>query len=51
MTVIVDVPVVAVVLAVSVNELLVVAEDGLKVAVTPLGNPDAAKLTLPLKPF
>jgi hypothetical protein len=30
---------------------VVVAEGGLKEAVTPLGNPDADKLTLPLKPF
>ena len=41
----------AVALAVSVNELVVVAEAGLKDAVTPLGKPDAEKLTLPLKPF
>jgi len=46
-----DVPVAAVLLAVSVNELVVVAEAGLKDAVTPLGKPDAEKLTLPLKPF
>ena len=51
MIVIVDVPVAAVTLAASVNELVVVAEAGLKVAVTPLGKPDADKLTLPLKPF
>jgi hypothetical protein len=38
-------------LAVSVNELVLVAEAGLKDAVTPLGKPDADKLTLPLKPF
>jgi hypothetical protein len=49
--VIVDVPVAAVALAVSVNELVVVAEAGLKEAVTPLGRPDADKLTLPPKPF
>ena len=47
----VDVPVTAVALAVSVRELVVVAEAGLKDAVTPLGKPDADKLTLPLKPF
>jgi hypothetical protein len=47
----VDVPVVAVALAVSVKELVVVAETGLKDAVTPLGRPDADKLTPPLKPF
>ena len=44
-------PVVAVLLAVSVNVLVVVAGFGLKDAVTPLGRPDADKLTLPLKPF
>jgi len=47
----VEVPVAAVVLAVRVKELVVVAEVGLKDAVTPLGKPDADKLTLPLKPF
>jgi len=47
----VDVPVAAVALAVSVKELVVVAEAGLKAAVTPLGKPDADKLTLPVKPF
>jgi hypothetical protein len=46
-----DVPVAAVALAVSVNELVFVAEAGLNEAVTPLGRPDAEKLTLPLKPF
>ena len=51
MIVTLDVPVAAVLLAVSVNELVVVAEAGLKDAVTPLGKPDAEKLTLPLKPF
>ena len=51
MIVTVDVPVVAVLLAVSVRELVVVAEAGLKDAVTPLGRPDAEKLTLPVKPF
>jgi len=45
------VPVVAVLLAVSVNVLVVVAGFGLNEAVTPLGRPDADKLTLPLKPF
>ena len=43
--------VVAVLLAVSVRVLVVVAEAGLKVAVTPLDRPDADKLTLPVKPF
>jgi hypothetical protein len=47
----VDVPVAAVLLAVSVNMLVPVALEGLKDAVTPLGNPEADKLTLPLKPF
>jgi hypothetical protein len=47
----VEVPVAAVALAVSVNELVFVAEAGLNEAVTPLGRPDADKLTLPLKPF
>ena len=51
MIVTVDVPVAAVALAVSVRELVVVAEAGLKDAVTPLGRPDADKLTVPLKPF
>ena len=47
----VDVPVAAVALTVSVRELVVVAEAGLKDAVTPVGNPEADKLTVPLKPF
>ena len=51
MIVTVDVPVTAVALAVSVKELVLVAEAGLKDAVTPLGKPDADKLTLPVKPF
>ena len=46
-----DVPVAAVALAVSVKELVVVAEAGLKEAVTPLGRPDAEKVTFPVKPF
>jgi hypothetical protein len=45
------VPVVAVLLAVNVNVLLLAVLLGLKEAVTPLGTPDADKLTLPLKPF
>jgi hypothetical protein len=45
------VPVVAVPLAVSVKVLAPVVLAGLKEAVTPLGNPEADKLTLPLKPF
>ena len=51
MIVTVDVPVVAVALTARVKELVVVAEVGLKEAVTPPGKPDADKLTLPLKPF
>jgi hypothetical protein len=47
----VTVPVVAVPPAVSVNVLVAVAGLGLNEAVTPLGRPDADKLTLPLKPF
>jgi hypothetical protein len=42
---------VAVLLAVSVNVLVLVVPVGLKEAVTPLGRPEADKLTLPLKPF
>ncbi len=45
------VPVVAVLLAVSVNVLVLVVLLGLNDTVTPLGSPDADKLTLPLKPF
>jgi hypothetical protein len=44
-------PVVAVLLAVSVRVLVVVVLVGLNTAVTPLGRPDAARLTLPLNPF
>jgi hypothetical protein len=47
----VDVPVAAVAPTVNVKELVVVAEAGLKEAMTPLGKADADKLTLPLKPF
>jgi len=47
----VTVPVVAALLAASVNVLVVVAGLGLNDAVTPLGRPEADKLTLPLKPF
>ena len=50
-TVTVPCPVVAVLLAASVKVLVAVAGFGLKDAVTPLGRPDADKLTLPLKPF
>jgi len=47
----VAVPVVAALLAVSVRVLVVVAEAGLKAAVTPEGSPDADRATLPVKPF
>src|SRR5947209_4011812 len=47
----VAVPVAAVLLAVSVNVLVLAVLLGLNDAVTPLGRPDADKLTLPLKPF
>jgi hypothetical protein len=45
------VPVAAVLFAASVSVLLPVVLLGLNVAVTPLGNPEALKFTLPLKPF
>lgn len=45
------VPIAAVPLAVSVNKLVPVVLLGLNDAVTPLGKPDADKLTLPVKPF
>jgi hypothetical protein len=44
-------PVVAVLLAVSVRVLVAVAGFVLNDAVTPLGKPEADKLTLPLNPF
>ena len=47
----VTVPGVAVPLAVSVNVLVPVVLLGLNAAVTPLGRPEADKLTLLLKPF
>ena len=50
-TVTVTVPVAAVLLAVNVNVLVLAVLLGLNDAVTPLGRPDAVKLTLPLKPF
>jgi len=49
-TVTVAVPVAAVPLAVNVNVLVPVVLMGLNDAVTPLGRPDADKLTLPSKP-
>ena len=50
-TVTVAIPVVAALLAVSINVLVFVVLVGLNDAVTPLGKPEADKLTLPLKPF
>jgi hypothetical protein len=47
----VEVPTVAVELAVNVSTLEVVVLAGLNEAVTPLGKPDADKLTLLAKPF
>jgi len=47
----VAVPVLAVPLAVSVSTLLPVVGFVPKAAVMPLGNPDAARVTLPLNPF
>lgn len=47
----VTVPTVAALLAASVNVLVVVAGLGLNDAVTPVGRPEADKLTLPPKPF
>jgi hypothetical protein len=50
-TVTVTVPVAAVLVAASVNVLVLAVLVGLNDAVTPLGRPDAVKLTLALKPF
>jgi hypothetical protein len=47
----VEVPVVAVLLAASVSVLVPVVLVGLKVAVTPLGRPEAVRATLPAKLF
>ena len=47
----VDVPVVAVALAVSVKVLVPLVLAGLKDAVTPLGRPEAERLTVLLKPL
>ena len=47
----VTVPVVAVLLAVRVKVLALVVLPGLNDALTPLGKPEADKLTLPLNPF
>jgi hypothetical protein len=50
-TVTVAVPVAAVALAVKVSTLVVVVVVGLKAAVTPLGRPEADRVTLPVNPF
>jgi len=50
-TVMVAAPTAAVLLVVNVSVLVLVALAGLKVAVTPLGKPEADKPTLPVKPF
>jgi hypothetical protein len=47
----VDIPEVAVLLAVSVKTLVVVVGFVPNAAVTPVGKPDADKLTLPVKPL
>ena len=44
------VPVVAALVAVSSSVLAVLAGFGLKAALTPLGRPDAARVTVPVKP-
>ena len=44
-------PVVAVLFAASVSVLVPIVLVGLNVAVTPLGTPDAARPTVPLKPL
>jgi hypothetical protein len=44
-------PVVAVLLAASVKVVVEVAGFGLNEAVTPLGSPEAEKITSPVKPF
>ena len=49
-TVITALPMLALALAVRVRVLVAVVLAGLKAAVTPLGKPEAVKLTLPLKP-
>jgi hypothetical protein len=47
----VTVPIGAVPLAVSVNVLVLAAGFGLNDAVTPLGRPEAERVTFPLNPF
>ena len=49
MIVTVEVPAAAELLAASVSTLEVVEDAGLKEAVTPVGRPDAANVTLPVK--
>jgi hypothetical protein len=49
-TITLPVPIVALELAVNVRMLVPVVETGLKDAVTPLGRPDATRLTLPVNP-
>jgi hypothetical protein len=49
-TVIVNAPVVAVLLAVSVSTLELADDAGLNAAVTPLGSPETVNTTLPVKP-
>jgi hypothetical protein len=44
-------PAAADLLAVTTRELVLLVVEGLNVAVTPVGRPDAERLTLPLKPF
>lgn len=50
-TVTLTVPVAAVLLTVNVSALVFVAGFGLNAAVTPLGKPEADRLTLPVNPF
>ena len=50
-TVTVEVPGVAVLLAVNVSVLVLVAGFALNDGVTPVGRPDAARFTLPVYPF
>ena len=50
-TVSVNVPRVAVLLAVIVRVLVVAVEEGLKLAVTPAGSPAMDRFTLPLNPL
>lgn len=47
----VDVPIAAASVAVSVSVLLPVVDVGENAAVTPVGNPEMERFTLPLKPY